>query len=219
MSKLLQLVIPPLVFISASTMFSSSAFAAEPDAESGNDLCDPVGRLISGLEVEEGAELLCAGATLPASDTDTTIVAVCFTPNSVAEVMVDAGETLTVAEVCRPNHAVVPCGDGVCFAPRGEVSLIEISLEVDSSITLLDWNDIPGSERYLIEVFDGPAAIFTAQEAVSQIETMLKLDGDETVSVTAISPTQFIIGYGSRSAGEDHEGTPVSWMIKQGALN
>ena len=214
MSKLFQLVIPPLVFISVSTVSLVEAV----ESESTEEVCEPVGRLVSGLNVEEGAELLCAGTTLPVSDMDTTVRAICFTSNSVEEVEIKQGEALTVAEVCRPSHAVVPCGDGVCFAPRGDIFSIEISLEEsseDASVTLLDWNDVPGSERYLIQVFDGPEKIFVAQESVSEIETMLELIHGETVSVTAISPTQFIIGYGRFLMGEENEGRPVDWMIER----
>ena len=177
-------------------------------------MCDPLGRLISGLEVEEGSELLCSGDLLPTPAEETTVTAICFTSNTVEEMTLEAGESVSVSALCRPTHSVVECGDGICFAPRGEVAPITISVNGTPHVTLLDWNDIPGSHQYFIQVFDGSEAIFTAQPETSQVEANLALDGDETVSVTALSPTRFIIGYGSLSTADENEGRPVSWMFE-----
>lgn len=188
---------------------ATSAIAQETEA------CDPYGRLISGLELEGDSELLCAGATLPVPEDDTTITAVCFTSNTIEEVELEAGESMAVSELCPPVHSVVDCGDGgICFSPRGEVAPIAISINGTPRVTVLDWNDIPGSNQYVIEVFDGAETVFVAQPAVSQVETRLALDGDETVSVTALSPTRLIIGYGSLSTADEDKGRPVSWVVE-----
>ena len=170
------------------------------------DLCDPIGRLVSGLDVEAGAELLCAGDVLPTATEDTTVTAVCFSSNEVEAMEVKAREAIAALDLCGSSPSVVQCGDGVCFAPRGEIAAIDISINDMPSLTLLDWNDIPGSERYVIQVFEGQEQIFSAQQDVSHVETYLQLDSSKTVAVTAISPSRFIMGYGSVSLREENEG-------------
>ncbi|MEM9218525.1 MAG: hypothetical protein AAGD25_29815 [Cyanobacteria bacterium P01_F01_bin.150] len=199
MSKL-----PILLTVAPIAVVVCSSFTSAMGQES--KLCDPLGRLVSGLEVEADAELLCAGASLPPADEDTTVTAVCFSSNSVEELELEAGESVAVSELCRPTHLVIDCGDGICFVPRGEVAPITITLNGSPRVTLLDWSDIPGSHRYLIEVFDGSETIFTAQPKDSQVEIALALDGDEIVSVSAISPEHFILGYGSVSTADEDEG-------------
>ena len=208
MSKLLiSLTVAPI----AAVAFASFTPAISQET----DVCDPLGRLISGLEVDEGSELLCSGETLPTANEDTTVTAICFTSNTVEEMALEAGESVAVAELCRQTHSVVECGDGICFSPRGEVAPITISVEGAPHMTVLDWTDIPGSHRYVIQVFDGPDAIFTAQPEASRIVANLALGGDETVSVTALSSERLIVGYGSFSTADENEGRPVSWMVEE----
>ena len=171
--------------------------SVEPVISQELQFCDPVGRFVSGLEVDEDSELLCADATLPTPSEETTLRVVCFRSNTVEETDLAAGEPVFVNELCPASHNVVECGNSICFAPRGTVVPITISTSVGPHNTLFDWDDIPESDKYVVEVFEDSVPIFSAQSDESYIEAALVLSGDEIISVTAVSQNRFIIGYGS----------------------
>ena len=165
--------------------------------------------------MDEDSELLCAGDSLPTPSENTTVRVVCFESNTVEETDLEADASVLVNNLCPPSHNVVQCGDAICFAPRGAVVPIHISTNVGPSITLFDWDDIPESDKYLIQVFDDSGSIFSAQSDDSFVQATLVLSGDEIISVTAVSHNRFIIGYGSTSTINENEVRPVSWMIEQ----